>query len=162
MTESCQERVLQDYHPVSQRYAVFEDDGTSAWLYLSRPAVFAPAADCWVYNRVPAPPAAELGHYQGGPPPACAEFAAPEAQLQLAHPPEVEFLWSGDGNSVAVRVEGRVLAFIADGGAGYSRYLRQDGTWGEAWTSAGLRERLASGGLPLVHWVMDAPAPPAA
>lgn len=44
-----------EQHPGSRRWVVFEDDGTSAWLYLTAPDEMRPAADCWLYNRVPAP-----------------------------------------------------------------------------------------------------------
>ncbi|MFC1759348.1 hypothetical protein ACFL2H_11385, partial [Planctomycetota bacterium] len=42
-------------HPLSRRFAIFEDSGTSAWLYLTEPDTEKPSADAWVYNRIPAP-----------------------------------------------------------------------------------------------------------
>lgn len=133
MDAQSRELLFQDRHPLSQRHAVFEDDGTSAWLYLTRPAALQPVADCWVYNRIPAPPASEIGQYSGGPPPACREVAIDPAPYGGQYPPQVEFLWSTDGESVAVCVNGVATAFIAGSQDGYCRNLLRTGPWGSPW-----------------------------
>src|SRR5438132_230494 len=55
MTAS-QDLFVSEQHPVSRRWAVIEDDGRAAWLYLTEPDTRKPVADCWLYNRVPTPP----------------------------------------------------------------------------------------------------------
>jgi hypothetical protein len=134
MESERQQLLIQDQHPVSRRWAVFEDDGVSAWLYLSEPGVMRPVADCWVYNRIPAPPASEIEQYQGGPPPACAGYAGPDAQYPGIEPPQASVLWSEDGESVAIMVGDTVLGFIVAGSKrGFSRHLLNLGPWGSPW-----------------------------
>jgi hypothetical protein len=123
-----------EQHPVSRRWAVFDDEGDSAWLYLTERDEPRPIADCWVYNRVPAPQPAEIARYRGGPPPACIGHAGPDARYQGPEPPVVRFLWSPDGESVAVWINGRELGYIVSGGRrGFSRHLLQAGPWGQPW-----------------------------
>ena len=58
--------MLTSQSSVSGRTATFEDDGTSAWLYLSEPNTQRPTVDAWVYNRISAPPTSEIKNYRGG------------------------------------------------------------------------------------------------
>ncbi|MGE0758695.1 MAG: hypothetical protein AB7F89_14470 [Pirellulaceae bacterium] len=121
----------EELHPLSRCVAVFEDDGTSAWLYLSHPDQSGMAGDAWVYNRIPAPTPEAIRSYRGGPPPAAAGFAADTAQC--ANPLEYQwsFRWSADGTSLALLRDGQPVAFIVAGDKqGYSRNLLRDGPWG--------------------------------
>ena len=125
---------LSERHPVSRRLAEFDDDGTSAWLYLSGVDGDRPEADAWVYNRVPAPEPDQLERYRGGPPPAARGYAGAEA---LCEQPEVSL-----GRAVVCRRScgGRAprrpaLAFIPAGARrGHSRLLVRSGPWGEIWS----------------------------
>lgn len=123
---------------MSGRHGTFEDDGTSAWLYLSEPDTPRVAADAWAYNRVPPPPVAQVGAYRPAPPPAAEGFAGPEA---LCPPPAAhrwELRWSADGESVAVLRDGVALALIARAGRpGYSRLPARSGPWGAVWDERG-------------------------
>jgi hypothetical protein len=67
---------VMEQHPISRRNAVFDDDGISAWLYLTRPNSEEPVRDCWLYNRIAPPPYSEIDRYRGGQPPAPAGYAA--------------------------------------------------------------------------------------
>lgn len=126
---------LLSQHPASRRFAVFEDDGVSAWLYLTAPESKKPSADAWVYNRIAAPPTKDISAYRGGPPPAAAGYASETAQCDSPHEFEWSFQWSDDGHSVAMRKNGRVVAFIVtDEKRRYSRELVKDGPWGRPWS----------------------------
>jgi hypothetical protein len=130
-------RVIQEQHPVSRRWAIFEDDGVSAWLYLTEPDVKRPVADCGVYNRIAAPPNSDIERYRGGPPPACVGYAGLDARYSGTEPPEVCFRWSQDGEGVAVEVDGAPLGFVAPGTTrGVSRHLVRTGPWGNHWDEA--------------------------
>jgi hypothetical protein len=48
--------VVTSQHPESKRWAIFEEDGPCAYLYLTKPDTLEPERDCWVYNTIPAPP----------------------------------------------------------------------------------------------------------
>jgi hypothetical protein len=120
-------------HPASRRLAVFDGDGTSAWLYLSAGGEVRPEADVWVYNRVPAPEASQAERYRGGPPPAARGYAGPES---LCEAPELytwSLRWSSDGDCVALARDGLPVAFIAAGTRrGRSRFLARSGPWGRS------------------------------
>ena len=137
---------LEDKHRASRRRAVLEDDGTSVWLYLTEPNSRKPAADAWVYNRIPAPPTEDIESYRGGPPPAAQGYASEHAVCDdpLAH--EWSFIWSTDGESVAVAKDGQPMAFIISGQKrGYSRELVQDGPWGHPWSQKLFRSKFGAG-----------------
>ncbi len=126
---------LQSQHPESLRHAILEDDGTSAWLYLTEPDKPKPVADTWVYNRIKAPSREEVRAYQGGPPPAAEGCAGPNALCSDPHDHEWALLWSSAGDSVAVVRDGMPLACIVSGHErGFCRDLVGDGPWGNTWS----------------------------
>lgn len=118
-----------EQHPVSDRWAILEDDGRVAWLYLTEPGSTTPVADCWLYNRVPAPvdiefkrgetPVATLSYLVSGEP-----FTPPSAEA-------IRFLWSADGDSIAVLFDQQVFGFIANASQpGYCKLLSAAGPFG--------------------------------
>ena len=131
------ELALSDPHPISRRAAVVADEGESVWLYLTAPDGSI-AADCWLYNRVPAPSTEALrpllAEYRArrAPPPAPAEVVGPGAHRVAPLEREaVAFTWSADGEAVAASVDGVLIGFIAPGARrGYSQHLRAAGPWG--------------------------------
>jgi len=122
---------------LSKRSVVFDDDGTSAWLYLTRPNSEQPMCDCWIYNHITPPDPSEVSNYHSGPPPACVGYADANDTFADTAPPDVSFVWSKSGNDVAVRINGVIMGFIAAQlSAGYSRLLLQNGPWGRVWNQA--------------------------
>src|SRR3954469_25209848 len=93
---------LEHEHRESGLVAVLEDDGTSAWLYLSEADSRKPIDDAWVYNRIDPPPAEAIKAYRGGPPPAAQGYASEDALCEAPLSHEWSFMWSQDGKSVAV------------------------------------------------------------
>ncbi len=125
---------LEHQHPSSRRFAVLEDDGTSAWLYLTEPDSRKPAGDAWVYNRIAAPPSEAIKSYRGGPPPAAQGYASDSALCIAPTTHEWSFLWSSVGESVAVLMDDEPMACIVAGTkGGYSRELVKEGPWGHPW-----------------------------
>ena len=103
-----------EQHSLSRRWAVVEDDGTVAWLYLSAPDSLKPVATCFLYNQ--------------------ADKLAPLAE-------DVHFRWSPDGQCVAVHFGSTLMGFIASGeDRGFSRLLTTVGALG-APLDAALYER---------------------
>ena len=130
-----EELFLDSQHPTSKRFGVFEDNGISAWLYLTEPSTRKPVADAWVYNRVPAPTTKEIQSYRGGPPPAAIGYASDDALCHTPSEHEWSFIWSTDGESVAIARNGMPVACIATAQKpGYSRELIKDGPWGNPWS----------------------------
>jgi hypothetical protein len=131
------EPFLSEQHPDSRRWAIFEDDGQSAWLYLTEPDCTAPAGDCWIYNRIPAPDPSEIKAFRPGPPPAARGFAGPEALVLEPDVAHMRLLWAGDGAAVALLADGVPLGFLVAGERrGTSRHLARTGPWGNTWDQA--------------------------
>ncbi|MFN0019609.1 MAG: hypothetical protein ACKVP0_15220 [Pirellulaceae bacterium] len=125
--------------------AVLEDNGTSAWLYISEADSRKPMGDAWVYNRIAAPPAEAIKSYRGGPPPAAQGYAIADALCEDPSSHEWSFLWSADGESVAVAKDGEPVAFIIAGQkGGYSRELVKDGPWGHPWSEKLFRSKFGA------------------
>ncbi len=125
---------LREQHPDSGHTATFEDNGTSAWLYLSEPSSAEIIADAWAFNRVKAPRMSEIKTYRGGPPPAAEGYADPQALCKDPFKYEWRLQWSDDGESCAVLMDGKAIAMIVNGQRpGYSQHLSQSGPWGEPW-----------------------------
>ena len=132
---------IEDQHPASRRFAFFEDDGVSAWLYLTERDSRTPIADVWVHNRIPAPPTREIKSYQGGPPPAAEGYVAMDAMCENSVNYQWSLLWAIDGEAVAIAKDGQAISFITSAEKfGYSRKLIRNGPWGHAWS----REQFAT------------------
>lgn len=135
-------------HAASRRTVIFEDDGDSAWLYLTGPNSYKPVATCWVYNRVEAPSVKEIAKYMDGPPPACKGYIANVKPPNIPEYPAVEFIWSDSGNSVAIVVYGVLKCYVSsEWRDGWSRDVVADGPFGkpwshEAWTEVNDRRKL--------------------
>jgi hypothetical protein len=126
---------LNEKHPVSGRHAILEDDGKTGWLYLTEAKSLKPVGDVWVYNRVPAPAPEQIKQFRGGPPPAPIGHALPSGQCMNPNDLKWSFLWSPDGESVAVIQNSTPTAFVIGGKKrGHSLHLQKTGPWGEKWS----------------------------
>ena len=105
--------------------------GTSCWLYLSEPDHEKPIADCWLYNRVPAPEVSGSEASRGSAPPASAQYTGAGALMSPPRQTQVSLRWSRDGESVAAFFDRELAGFIVGGQArGFSRHLVASGPWG--------------------------------
>lgn len=126
--------MLESFNDTSGRVAVFEDDDTSAWLYLSGANDRKPIADVWVHNRISAPLTSEIENYRGGPPPAASEFADDSTICNDPDAHDWTFTWSDDGDQVVLHCDDTPVALlVASDRKGWSRNLRRDGPWGNMW-----------------------------
>jgi hypothetical protein len=124
-------------HSVSGNYAYLDDDGDSAWLYLTGRGGLGIVADCWLYNRRNFD-RSDLSSWPRDRPPPAPNDSIEARALRASPPPDaVSFLWNSGGDSVAVSVEEEVLGFIAAGSKrGHSLYLRTTGPWGSPFDGA--------------------------
>ena len=122
---------LSEQHPVSRRWAIVEDDGRVAWLYLTAPDSAKPVSDCWLYNRVPAPAECDLDAMRAGDAPIAPQTVAGPGALMSPSQDALRVRWSADGESVAVFVTDELLGFIPAGHRrGFSRHLTVSGAFG--------------------------------
>jgi hypothetical protein len=123
-------RVSESHH-VSGLQAVVEDDGHSVWLYLRDPASATIRADCWLYNRHAFDRAALSSWPRSEPPPAPSDVAGSDAVRTSALPATLTFLWSRDGESVAVAIGAVPIGYVMAGErTGFNRYLSTSTPWG--------------------------------
>lgn len=126
---ASQDLFVSEQHPVSRRWAVVEDDGCVAWLYLTEPDTLKPVADCWLYNRVVTP--SQFDSIRSEPPLVPQSHAGVGATSQPPAEESVRFRWSPDGESVAVFFDDELIGFIARGHQrGFSRHIRVSGAFG--------------------------------
>lgn len=121
-------------NPHSNKTARLEDHGHSGWLYLTDSDNQVVVADCWVYNRIPAPKESEIVKFKTSSPPAVASYAHTHAEFTPFHSDIFELKWSPDGRSVALLINGIPFGFIPPGvQRGYSKHLIKNGPWGHKW-----------------------------
>ena len=102
-----------------------EDDGLSAWLYLTEPDSEKPVADRWIYNRISNPESTESYMSREVAPPAPSDFARDGAFVVSPDAPSFRLVWSKDGESVALFDGNILMEFIASGQKrGFSRKMR--------------------------------------
>ncbi len=118
-----------EQHPVSRRWAVMEDDGRSAWLYLTAPDTTMPVASCFLYNRAEAQDAPTQD--RGDTPVVPARYLVSTSAHIPPDPGAIHFQWSSDGETVAVLIGDVLMGFIAKAeGYGFSKLLRSAGPFG--------------------------------
>ena len=139
--------MLEWFSDTSRRLAVFEDDGTSAWLYLTAAQTRKPIADIWIYNRIPAPHANEIAGYRGGPPPAAIGFADDSTICDAPHDYEWTLDWHLRGECVVLHRDRIAIAMLAASDRrGWCRNLLRNGPWGNVWSDDLYSERTQTGG----------------
>jgi hypothetical protein len=122
---------LSDQNSVSHRWAILEDNGLSAWLYLTEPDSEKPAADCWIYNRAPKPIPAEGYRSHSVAPADPSDYVGDSAVIIFPDASNFRLVWSQDGESVAFFDGDILMGFIVAGQKrGYSRNLKKSGAWG--------------------------------
>jgi hypothetical protein len=119
---------------VSGRHATLEDDGYSAWLYLTSQSEYKVIASCFVYNRVELPEHRVAPFDTSGPPLLIRQFASAVAVHPSVPAESLRLEFSTDGNSAVVILRGEPWAFITyDQSRGYSKSLSVVGPFGYPW-----------------------------
>ena len=130
---------LESQSPVSKRYAVLEDNGKIAFLYLTEPGTPKPVKDAVVYIRVPPVEAVDWERIKksGETPLLRKDLASPTAVIKNPKASEFKFKWSADGDSVAVLRDGQPLAFATiKERFGFSRAVSITSPLANAWDQA--------------------------
>ena len=118
----------------SRRNATLEDDGYSAWLYLTSQSKYEVIADCFVYSRVELPEFRVMPLGKSGPPLLLRQFATAAAVQQSVSEDSLRVEFSSDGNSAVVLLRGEPWAFVTyEQKHGYSKSLSVAGPFGYPW-----------------------------
>jgi hypothetical protein len=128
-------------HPTTKRWAVFDDDGTSAWLLVTEPEIPKPVADCFVYSCVPVARKMPKTWDGSGPPPMIKKYASDAAYRPGLSADRIRLAWTKSGSAALVLVDDTPVAFLVVGEKqGYSRGIAVDGPYGHPWDEARFKE----------------------
>lgn len=128
---------LKEQNQISRRFCILDDDGKSCWFYLTEPDDGKYVADAFAYNRIDPIPKSQIKEYREGPPPICKTHASINAQIENPYPNQFIFIWSTDGESVALLKGNNPIAMIIDAKKyGYSKGIAVSGPWGHPWNQA--------------------------
>lgn len=135
---------LKEQNSISKRFCILDDDGESGWLYLTEPEDGKYVADAFAYNRINPIPNSKVKEYRDRPPPICESHASVDARFEHPNSSHFEFIWSTDGESVALLCSANPMAMIIDAKKyGYSKGINVDGPWGHPWDQALYNENFA-------------------
>lgn len=125
----------------SGRQTTMEDDGYSAWLYLTSQDKHEVVADCFVYSRVELPELRVVPLGKSGPPLLLRQFATSCAVQQSVSEDSLRIEFSSDGHSAVVLLRDEPWTFvISNQKHGYSKSLSKAGPFGHPWDEQLFRE----------------------
>ena len=107
-------------HPFNRRWAIVEDDGVGAWLYVTEPDQPAPVADCFIYSCVEPVDTIPANWDRSSPPPLTKHFATERAWQPDAASAAIRVAWTSNGNAAVVLMkreylERRIMRVAASG-----------------------------------------------
>jgi hypothetical protein len=119
---------------VSGRHATVEDDGYSAWLYLTSQREYQIVATCFVYSRVELPEYRVTPFGTNAPPLLIRQLGSEVAVQPNVAVESLRIQFSTDGNSAIVFLRDEPWAFVVcDQKLGYSKSLSVAGPFGYPW-----------------------------
>lgn len=128
--------IFESKSPDSKKLAIFEDNGSSAWLYLASAKNHDVEKDAFVYS--PQTPRKELnrsGMKDGEPPILIQEYASENAVVRIDDENDLSIVWSDNGKSLSLFYGAEVLAAIyEDDEQGYSKALSVRCGFGKPWS----------------------------
>ena len=126
---------LQSFSAASTRYAVLEDDGYVAYLYICGPNTLTPERSVVVYSR--RPPVAKVDWWElqqtGDTAPISRDIASGEAVIAQPAAQEFTFKWSRAGDAVALLRRGKPLAYVAAEQPGRSKAVAKQSPLAVPW-----------------------------
>lgn len=126
---------LEQKNEVSGRFAVVEENGTSAWLYLTPTNGEGIERDAFVFSPIEPAEKLNIDEIKNGDTPILTKsVASEEAVIPNVGESDLSFKWSKDGHSVAILYKNRPLAFIkSKEKSSYSKALSKESFFGKPW-----------------------------
>ncbi len=131
-----------ELNEISNRYVLFEEDDNTFWLYLTFPEEERPEIDCFVFNKINPIEKSEVSKYRNGPCPIVKDYSNNKSKVKNTIK-DIEFVWSEDGESVALKIDGEVISFInSKTRCAYSKTVECDGPWAKKWDEGKFLEEI--------------------
>lgn len=127
---------VHSHNPTSNRLAVFQDDESVAYLYLTKPGTQKPEKDAIAYSRVPLVAKVDWSKIKetGETPHLSQDIASSTAVVKNPLESEFSFKWSTDGHAVALFRNSVPIAFAsASDKFGYSKAVAKSSPLANAW-----------------------------
>ena len=134
---------LSSYNKVSDRYAILDEFDQSGVLYLTKPETQEPERDAVAYiHYAPVSKETWKQRMRAGEPPQLHEGVASEvAVIAKTAGQDFSFLWSADGNSVALLYKNAPIAFVTQSEKyGFSKAVVSDSPIVSAWDAEKFNE----------------------
>lgn len=126
---------IEQRNHTSGRFAIIEENGTSAWLYLTPTSGRGIDRDAFIYSPIEPADKLNIEDIKNGDTPILTKSIASEsAVITSIGEAELSFKWSQDGHSVAVVYKNDVIAFISGTEKNsYSKALLKESFFGKPW-----------------------------
>lgn len=127
---------IHSHNPVSGRFAILDDNGTVAFLYLTARGTQKPERDAIAYMRVPPPETVDWEEVakNGDPPLLSRAIASAEAVLATPSAANFSFRWSEDGEAAVLLHKGRPMALVsASEKRGHSKAAAKENSLTDPW-----------------------------
>ncbi|WP_156029285.1 hypothetical protein [Shewanella sp. 38A_GOM-205m] len=126
---------IEQKNEVSGRFAIIEENGTSAWLYLMPASGKGIDRDAFVFSPIEPAEKLNIDEIKNGDTPILTKSVASEsAVITNVTESELSLEWSKDGHSVAVLYKNKPIAFIDSvQKASYSKALKIESFFGKPW-----------------------------
>lgn len=130
LTEQCE---------TNGRWAIFESNSSSAWLYMTEPNSQKPSADAFVYSLVtPVTKEEAKAMMERGDTPVIVDSYSNDQTVKTGiEEKDIKIRWDAKGRSVVVFISGAPVTILKVGDRqGYSKGLGKDGFFGKPWNES--------------------------
>jgi hypothetical protein len=126
---------IEEKNTVSGRFAILEENGSSAWLYLTPSSGKGIEKDAFVYSPIEPHKELDKKSIEDGNPPVLIEGVASDtAVIKNVKKENISFSWSKNGESVVVLFNGNPIAMILESTKqSYSKALKKASFFGSPW-----------------------------
>lgn len=115
MNSFAKDIFIHSHNTNSNRFAIFEDNEETAFLYLTEAGTQRPIKDAVAYSRKPLVEKVDWEKIKesGDTQPLPKDIASSSAVIESPNEAEFSFRWSADGNAIALLRNGTPIAFVA-------------------------------------------------
>lgn len=126
---------LTNQNNTSNRWAILDDNGKSAWLYLSEKGSSKPYKDSFAYSPIEPVSKINLKAINKGEPPVLSkDLASKNAVIENPNQSDFTFHWSKDGESVTLLYKSQPISMIVkESKLGFSKSLKKKSPLGIPW-----------------------------
>ena len=132
-------------HPMTRCWAIFEENSSTAFFYLTEQEIPTPVSHCFVHNRRISDEEFPDNWEIGSSPPVPVKYANDTALRQHLTEDQIRIEWSATGDAAVAFIDNVPIALLILGEAhGYSRGVRAAGPYGNPWSDEAYSKRFGN------------------